>query len=62
MIKSVTDVVYSEQEFGGIELNSELPNLSDDYEPPELEQLLQDSQGLEQSWSSTKLFIRILDT
>ena len=47
MIKSVTDVVYSEQEFGGIELNSELPNLSDDYEPPELEQLLQDSQGLE---------------
>ena len=46
MIKSATDVVYSEQEFGGIELNSELPNLSDDYEPPELEQLLQDSQGL----------------
>ena len=47
MIKSVTDVVYSEQEFGGIELNSELPNLSDDYEPPELEHLLQNSQGLE---------------
>ena len=46
MIKSVTDVVYGEQEFGGIELNSELPNLSDDYQPPELEQLLQDSQGL----------------
>ena len=54
MIKSVTDV-GGEQEFGGIELNSELPNLSDDYQPPELEQLLQDSQGLNHLTSTKSL-------
>lgn len=36
LIKSVVDVVYSEQQLGGIELNTKLPELSDDYEAPEL--------------------------
>ncbi len=40
LINSVTDVVYSDQELGGIEFNTELPELSDDYQPPELAQLL----------------------
>ena len=36
LINSVVDVVYSDQQLGGIEFNPELPELSDDYEPPEL--------------------------
>ena len=36
LIKSVVDVVYSEQQLGGIEFNTTLPELSDDYEAPEL--------------------------
>ena len=36
LIKSVVDVVYSEQQLGGIEFNTTLPELSDDYEVPEL--------------------------
>jgi len=34
-------------EFGGIELNTELPSLSEEYEPPEFEQLLQDNSGID---------------
>ena len=37
LINSVVDVVYSDNHLGGIEINSELPELSDDYEPPELD-------------------------
>ena len=36
LINSVVDVVYSDQQLGGIEFNTELPELSDDYQPPEL--------------------------
>ena len=35
LITSVVDVVYSDQELGGIEINTALPELSDDYQPPE---------------------------
>ncbi len=35
LISNAVDVVYSDHEIGGIELNSELPELSDDYELPE---------------------------
>lgn len=37
LISDVIDVVYSDQEFGGIEFNTDLPTLSDDYQPPELD-------------------------
>ena len=47
VISSATDVVYSDIEFGGIELNTELPSLSEEYEPPEFEQLLQDNSGID---------------
>jgi energy-coupling factor transporter ATP-binding protein EcfA2 len=44
LISSVVDVVYSDQKFGGIEINSTLPELTDDYQPPEF-----DVKSLEQS-------------
>ena len=34
LISSAVDVVYSDNEIGGIELTSELPSLTEDYEPP----------------------------
>lgn len=34
LISNAVDVVYSDNEIGGIELSSELPVLSEDYEPP----------------------------
>ena len=34
LISNAVDVVYSDHELGGIELTSELPVLSEDYEPP----------------------------
>ena len=37
LISSVVDVVYSDHELGGIEINTTLPELSDDYQPPELD-------------------------
>ena len=37
LISSVVDVVYSDQELGGIEIKTTLPELSDDYQPPELD-------------------------
>ena len=37
LISSAVDVVYSDNEIGGIELSSELPSLSEDYEPPSWE-------------------------
>ncbi|DAC53504.1 MAG TPA: ATP-binding protein, partial [Candidatus Poseidoniaceae archaeon] len=37
LINSVVDVVYSDQQLGGIELNTELPELSEDYQPPEFD-------------------------
>ena len=37
LISSVVDVVYSDRELGGIEINTTLPELSDDYQPPELD-------------------------
>ncbi|MED5308997.1 MAG: hypothetical protein VYA95_06565, partial [Candidatus Thermoplasmatota archaeon] len=37
LINSVFDVVYSDQQLGGIELNTELPELSEDYQPPEFD-------------------------
>ncbi len=37
LISSVIDVVYSDQELGGIEFNTTLPELSDDYQPPEFD-------------------------
>ena len=37
LISSAVDVVYSDNEIGGIELSSELPLLSEDYEPPSWE-------------------------
>ena len=37
LISSVVDVVYSDQELGGIEINTTLPELSDDYQPPEFD-------------------------
>ena len=35
LISSVVDVVYSDQEADGIEIKTTLPELSDDYQPPE---------------------------
>ena len=37
LINSVVDVVYSEAKLGGIEIHSELPELSEDYHPPNLD-------------------------
>ena len=37
LINSVVDVVYSDQQLGGIEINTELPELSEDYQPPEFD-------------------------
>lgn len=37
LINSVVDVVYSEAKLGGIEIHSELPELSQDYHPPSLD-------------------------
>ena len=37
LINSVVDVVYSQAELGGIEIHSELPELSEDYHPPNLD-------------------------
>ena len=37
MISSVIDVVYSDEELGGIEITTKLPELSDDYTPPEID-------------------------
>ncbi|MAV44004.1 MAG: hypothetical protein CMA30_05960 [Euryarchaeota archaeon] len=34
LISSAVDVVYSDNEIGGIELTSELPSLTEEYEPP----------------------------
>ena len=34
LISNAVDVVYSDHELGGIELTSELPELTEDYEPP----------------------------
>ena len=44
LISSVVDVVYSDQKLGGIEINTTLPQLTDDYQPPEF-----DVKSLEQS-------------
>ena len=44
LISSVVDVVYSDQKLGGIEINTTLPELTDDYQPPEF-----DVKSLEQS-------------
>ena len=37
LISSVVDVVYSDQKLGGIEINTTLPELTDDYQPPEFD-------------------------
>ncbi len=37
LISSVLDVVYSDHDLGGVEINTELPELSDDYNPPNLD-------------------------
>jgi len=37
LISSVIDVVYSDDEIGGIEITTKLPELSDDYTPPEID-------------------------
>ena len=37
LISSVIDVVYSDEELGGIEITTKLPELSDDYTPPEID-------------------------
>ena len=37
LITSAVDVVYSDQELGGIEINTRLPELSDEYQPPEFD-------------------------
>ena len=44
LISSVVDVVYSDQKMGGIEINTTLPELTDDYQPPEF-----DVKSLEES-------------
>ena len=44
LINSVVDVVYSDQKMGGIEINTTLPELTDDYQPPEF-----DVKSLEES-------------
>mgnify|MGYP001160834363 FL=1 len=37
LITSVIDVVYSDEELGGIEITTTLPELSNDYTPPEID-------------------------
>ena len=37
LISSVLDVVYSDHDLGGVEINTKLPELSDDYNPPNLD-------------------------
>jgi len=37
LISSVIDVVYSDDEIGGIEITTKLPELSDNYTPPEID-------------------------
>ena len=37
LISSVIDVVYSDEELGGIEITTTLPELSNDYTPPEID-------------------------
>lgn len=57
LISSVVDVVYSDQKLGGIEINTSLPELTDDYQPPEFDvkSLAQSQRDFVQSHIDTTL-------